>query len=372
VLKTPLHTFHVDRGGQMVEYAGWELPIRYTGIQEEHRQVRESGGIFDVSHMGRVYFTGRHARRILGTLCSRRISDLQNGQVRYSMICNKQGGVKDDVLVYRLDDTEFMVVCNAANRAKLMEHFEVVRAAGDLKVKIDDRTEKTSMVAIQGPKVMDLISKVSTEVPTLKRYRFTIKNMVVFKLIVSRTGYTGEDGVEVILPGPMTDMALKLLLKDVDMGADDAVIKPAGLGARDSLRLEAGMALYGHELGEEINALACNVGFAINLDKDEGQRPEPFIGQEALKKTRDAGGPDRTVVGIRLEGKRSARQGNTVLIEGAESGAVSSGCMSPTLGYPIAMAFVDASKTEVGTKVTVDTGRTEIEGEIVVLPFYKK
>jgi len=372
VLKTPLHKFHVDHGAQMVEYAGWELPIRYTGIQQEHRQVRESGGLFDVSHMGRVYFTGRHARRILGTLCSRRITDMQNGQVRYSMICNERGGVKDDVLVYRLGDTEFMAVCNAGNREKLMEHFEAVRAADDLKVNIDDRTLKTSMVAIQGPKVMDLISRISSEVPTLKRYRFTVKNLVVMKLIVSRTGYTGEDGVEVILPGPMTEMALKLLLKDVDMDAEDALVKPAGLGARDSLRLEAGMALYGHELGEEINALACNVDFAINLDKDQADRPEPFIGQEALKKTRDAGGPERRLVGLKLTGKRSARQGNPVLIGGAEAGEVSSGCMSPTLGCPIAMAFVDSSKTEVGTVVKVDTGRAVIEGEVVPLPFYKR
>jgi len=375
VLKTPLHKLHLEHGGKMVDFAGWDMPISYGSIQDEHVQVRTSGGLFDVSHMGRLKVTGRHARRLLGRVCTRRISDMQQGQCRYGLICNEQGGVKDDVLVYRMDDTDFLVVVNASNREKIVEHLQQVIADEDLVVKLDDQTTKTAMVAIQGPKVMDLIGRVSSEVPTLKRYRFTVKNLLIAKIIVSRTGYTGEDGVEVILPASFTDMALKMLFKDVDLKADQSDVKLAGLGARDTLRLEAGMPLYGHELGEEINALACGIDFAIKLDKDEGDMPEPFIGQEALKKTKADGGPARTLAAFVVEGKRTPRQGMSVKIDGGdgkEVGVITSGCTSPTLGVPIAMGFIDRAHNEPGTKVAIDTGRAELEAEVRANPLYKK
>lgn len=369
--RTPLHDFHVQYGARMVEFAGWEMPMLYTSILDEHRQVRTSGGLFDVSHMGRVRFSGRHARRLLERLCSRRISDMQAGQCRYSLVCNDRGGVKDDVIVMRLDDDEFLLVVNAANREKLLPHFESVRDAGDLVAKIEDQTFKTAMVAIQGPKVMDMIARVSSEIPTLKRYRFAVKNLLVMKLYVSRTGYTGEDGVEVILPSSAVNMAMKLLLKDVDPDAPDAVIRPAGLGARDTLRLEAGMPLYGHELGEDINALSCGVDFAISLDKDKEERGEAFIGQEALKRVRDAGGPPQRIIGLTLEGKRTARQGMRVERDGRHVGIVTSACLSPTLGFPIAMALVNVDLAHEGTRLAVNLGRDDAPATVVPLPFYK-
>ena len=372
MLKTPLHKLHVDHGGKMVDFAGWDMPISYGSIQDEHTQVRTSGGMFDVSHMGRLKVTGRHARRLLGRVCTRRISDMQQGQCRYGLICNENGGVKDDVLVYRMDDTDFLVVVNASNREKIVEHLKSVIAAEDLVVKLEDQTMKTAMVAIQGPKIMDLVGRVSTEVPTLKRYRFTMKNLLIAKLLVSRTGYTGEDGVEVILPSSIVDMALKLLFKDVDLKAEQSDVKLAGLGARDTLRLEAGMPLYGHELDEDINALACGIDFAIKLDKDEGDMPEPFIGQDALKRTRDEGGPPRTLAAFVIEGKRTPRQGMTVKAGGNEVGIITSGCTSPTLGMPIAMGFIDRALNESGTKVTIDTGRAELGAEVRPNPLYKK
>ncbi|MBC7771795.1 MAG: glycine cleavage system aminomethyltransferase GcvT [Pyrinomonadaceae bacterium] len=382
MLRTPLYKFHVDHGAKMVEYAGWEMPMLYTpptaggeagagSIQDEHKQVRTSGGLFDVSHMGRVKMTGRHARKLLERLCSRRINDMQAGQCRYSLVCNEQGGVRDDVIVYRVDDDDFLVIVNASNRDKLLGHFEAVRASGDLTVKIDDQTKGSAMVALQGPKVMDLVAKFSKEIPSLKRYRFAVKNLLIMKLIVSRTGYTGEDGVEVILPAMAVDMAMKLLLKDVDLKSAAAVVKPAGLGARDTLRMEAAMPLYGHELGEETNALACGIDFAISLDKDQDERGEAFIGMEALKKTRDAGGPPRILTGIVIEGKRTARQGNLIKIGDKEVGIVTSACLSPTLGYPIAMGFVDRDKNAEGAKLSIDTGRNVLEGTVVKMPFYK-
>jgi len=380
LLRTPLYQFHVDHGAKMVDFAGWEMPMLYTppgaeagagGITAEHNQVRTSGGLFDVSHMGRVKFHGRHARRLLEKLCTRRINDMQAGQCRYSLVCNEQGGVRDDVIVYRNDDDDFLVVVNASNREKLLKHFDEVRAANDFTVKIDDQTKSTAMVALQGPKVMELVSKFSKEIPTLKRYRFAVKNLLIMKLVVSRTGYTGEDGVEVILPNMAIDMAMKLLLKDVDMKGANAVVRPAGLGARDSLRLEAGMPLYGHELGEETNALACGVDFAIAIDKDQDERGEAYIGMAALKKTRDAGGPPRILTGLVLDGKRTARQGNIIKSGDKEVGVVTSGCLSPTLGYPIAMGLVDREHNAEGTSLQIDTGRATLEGKVVKMPFYK-
>lgn len=368
MLKTPLHQFHLDAGAKMVDFAGWEMPILYRGVHEEHRQVRESGGLFDVSHMGRVRFRGRHARRFLERMCTRRIHDMQPGQCRYGLICNERGGVRDDVLVYRIDEDEFLMVVNASNREKLLTHFR--QHKGDLAFDMDDETLRSAMVAVQGPRVMELISGVSREIPTLKRYRFTVKNLVVAKLLVSRTGYTGEDGVEVILPAGAVGMAMKLLMKDWD--ADNAPVKPAGLGARDTLRLEAGMPLYGHELGEDISALATGLDFAIAMDKDQDDLGEPFLGLEALRRTQQEGGPRRRLVGLTLEGKRTPREGMTVRAAGADAGVVTSGCLSPTLGHPIAMAYVDAPRAEPGATVEIDTGRgSSLEARVAPLPFYK-
>ena len=371
MLKSPLHQFHIDHGAQMVEYAGWEMPIRYAGIQQEHEQTRRSGSVFDVSHMGRLSLKGLHAKRLLERACTRRIGTMEKGQCRYSLMCNEAGGVRDDVIVMRQDDDEFLVVVNAANREKIIGHLNQIIGERELKVKLEDRTEKTAMIAVQGPKVMELIAGVSSEIPTLKRYRFTVKNLMIMKLIVSRTGYTGEDGVEVILPANMVPMAMKLLMKDVDPKDPDAVLKPAGLGARDTLRLEAGMPLYGHELGEQINALEVGLDFAIHLDKSVEHDGETFIGQEALLATREAGGPERTLVGIELEGKRTPRQGMEIKIGSETIGAVSSGCASPTLGRPIAMGFVKSGRVEAGSGVQIDAGRVVLEGKVVPLPFYK-
>lgn len=370
MLRTPLYQFHASNGGKMVEFAGWEMPMMYTGIHEEHHQVRRSGGIFDVSHMGRLRITGRHARRFLERVCTRRISDMQAGQCRYSLVCNEQGGVKDDVIVYRMDDDDFLMVVNASNREKIIAHFAEVRAADDLAVKVDDQTTSTAMVALQGPKVMPLIGRFSSEIPTLKRYRFAIKNLIFLKLIVSRTGYTGEDGVEVILPSSAVSMAMSLLLRDIDVKSEQAVIKPAGLGARDTLRMEAGMPLYGHELGEDINAFSSGVDFAIAMDKHTHERGERFIGQDALEQTVATGGPARRLSGIAIDGKRTARQGMAVQANGRAIGTVTSGCLSPTLGHGIAMAILDAD-TETGAAVAIDSGRGMLDGKIVPLPFYK-
>ncbi|MEZ6317663.1 MAG: hypothetical protein R3B49_02750 [Phycisphaerales bacterium] len=231
--KSPVHDFHIKHGGHMVDYAGWELPIRFRSIRDEHEQTRKSGSVFDVSHMGRIEIKGLHARRLLERACSRRIGNMQAGQCRYTLICNERGGVRDDAVVMRLDDDEFLMVCNGANREKIGDHLaSIAGERPEWKVKLEDKTLKTAMVAIQGPKVMELVSAVSKEIPTLKRWRFTVKNLMIIKLIVSRTGYTGEDGVEVILPASAVGMAMRLLILDVDPDDPNAVLKPAGLASR--------------------------------------------------------------------------------------------------------------------------------------------
>lgn len=378
MLRTPLYQFHLDHGARMVEFAGWEMPLTYTSLSEEHKQTRTSGGLFDVSHMGRLKVTGRHARRLIERLCTRKIHDMTAGQCRYGLVCNADGGVKDDVIVYRIDDDDFLIVVNASNREKLLPHIERVRAGAfhrgeELTAKVEDLTMRTAMVAVQGPKVMEFISNFSKEIPTLKRYRFAVKNLLIAKLYVSRTGYTGEDGVEAILPADMVPMAMTLLLRGMDMKAPGSLIKPCGLGARDTLRIEAGMPLYGHELGEEINAMACGVDFAVSMDKASGEHGERFVGMDALERVIAAGGPARRLTGLEVEGKRSARQGMEVKRGGQPAGVVSSGCPSPTLGKSVAMAFLDRAAADPDAALEIDTGKGDtLAARVVPLPFYKK
>ena len=366
--QTAFQSFHADHGARLVDYTGWEMPLHYGSIIEEHKQVRRSGGVFDVSHMGRLRFSGRDARRFLDHVCTRQINGMQPGQIRYSLICNEQGGCRDDVLVYCIGESEYLCVCNAANRDKLLEHFETVK--GDMVFKLKDETESTAMVAVQGPKVMELIGRFSNEIPTLKRYRFTQKSILIASFLVSRTGYTGEDGVEVILPNMIAKQMINRLLGDVD--ADETRIKPCGLGARDSLRLEAGMALYGHEITEDIDPLTACLDFAITLDKgEEDEETGRFIGQDALQAIAAAGGPKQKLTGLIIEGRRAARQGMPVLHTGAKVGTVTSGCFSPTLERSIAMAIVDVDARAPGTTLEVDLDRAVAAASAVPLPFYK-
>ena len=365
LLSTPFHSYHLDQGSKMVDFAGWSLPLHYGSIIDEHTQVRTSGGLFDVSHMGRLRFKGRDACKLLDRLCTRQIHGMQEGQIRYSLVCNENGGCLDDVLIYRDGDSSYMMVCNGANREKIWKHIESSRA--DFVCKVKDETESTAMIALQGPKVMELLSNFSSAIADLKRYRFLMKNVLVAKLMISRTGYTGEDGVEVILPKGFAKKALEMMLSNVK---DSRVIKPAGLGARDSLRLEAGMPLYGHELDEKTDPLSAGLSFAIKLDKGVGDNEaEPFIGQEALTSISEHGS-GKKLVGLQLDGRRSPRQGMPVCTDGNVIGNITSGCFSPTFNYPIAMAYVSSDFE--GDVVDVNFGKQQLPAKIVSLPFYKR
>lgn len=366
--QSPFKKYHESNGAHFVEYAGWNMPIRYGSVIDEHNACRTQGGFFDVSHMGRLRISGRHARKFLERVLTRRVTTMQPKQCRYALVCNEQGGVLDDVIVYRYED-DWMLVVNAANRQKINDHFEKIKANESFKVDFKDATKKTAMVAVQGPNVMEMIGKFSSEVPTLKRYTFALKNLIVLKMTISRTGYTGEDGVEIILDAGMAEMAIKMLLKD-----KTDVVKPCGLAARDSLRLEAGMPLYGHELDEQTSPLEAGLDFAVNLDKGEEASGPPvprFIGQNALIQAKQEG-LKKTLIGLKIEGKRTPRQGASVMLNGAAIGSVTSGCSSPTLGAPIAMAYVAPEQVNTGDLVNIDIGSTQLEATVCALPFYKR
>jgi aminomethyltransferase len=328
--RTPFYDFHVSTGAKMVDFAGWEMPILYRGIVEEHEHTRNSGSVFDVSHMGRLHFTGPDAQRFLDIVVTRKIVDQQIGQSRYSLVCNPAGGVMDDVIVSR-DAKHWIVVCNASNREKLVRHFTDVRRAHGFDFDMADQTEGTAMVAIQGPKVIErLASALPGDLTKLRRYHFysdTVMGLV--KFTVFRSGYTGEDGVELVLSAKVAPMGMKMLAGKMDK--PDATLKPAGLGARDTLRLEAGMPLYGHELTEEIDPLSANLRFAVDLTKE-------FIGVEPLRAIAERG-ITKKLVGLVVEGRRIARQGTPVQSpDGNIIGEVTSGTFGPTVQKSIAMS----------------------------------
>src|SRR5215212_2025049 len=273
--RTPFHDFHRQTGAKLVEFAGWEMPILYRSIVDEHEQTRNSGSIFDVSHMGRLHFSGKDAPAFLNKVLTRNVADQKVGQSRYSLVCNEQGGTMDDVIISK-DVKNWILVCNGSNRERLVKYFTQLRHDLDLDFDMADNTESTAMVAIQGPKVIERVSGVlPVDVNAMKRYHFESGNyMGMLKFTVFRSGYTGEDGVEVVIPAKVAPMAIKLIAGKTDKA--DATIKPAGLGARDTLRLEAGMPLYGHELNETMDPLSAGLGWAVDLSKN-------FVGAEKLR-----------------------------------------------------------------------------------------
>ncbi|HEX4124181.1 MAG TPA: glycine cleavage system aminomethyltransferase GcvT [Tepidisphaeraceae bacterium] len=360
--RTPFYDFHVAAGAKMVDFAGWEMPLLYRGIVEEHQQTRHSGSMFDVSHMGRLHFSGKDALAFLDRVLTRNVAKMLLGQSRYSLVCNEAGGVLDDVIVSR-DAKHYLVVCNAANRAKLVEHFAALRKQRGYDLDFSDQTESTAMVAIQGPKVIDRLAEILPgELKELKRYTFQTINLLMAKLTVFRSGYTGEDGVEIILPAKLASMAMKMLAGKMDK--PDATIKPAGLGARDTLRLEAGMPLYGHELSESIDPLSADLAWAVDLSKD-------FIGAAALRTIAEQR-PKRKLIGLELTGRRIARQDTPITVGGATVGVVTSGTFSPTLQKSIAMAYIDADHATEGTEVAADLKGVAEPARIVPLPFYTR
>ncbi len=346
----------------MVEFAGWLMPVQYSSIIEEHNATRSAVGIFDVSHMGRFYFDGEGIEEFLDGLTTRRIIGIEPGRIRYSLMTNEAGMILDDVLVYRLPEGgefPYMMVVNAGNRIKILDW---INSQGRGKsIRLHDRTTATAMIAVQGPKACSVVAKLGTVNPAdLKYYACSNGTLCGVPALVSRTGYTGEDGCEVIIAA---DVAAEVA-SAIEGEARKVGGLPAGLGARDTLRLEAAMPLYGHELTESINAAQTNLGFAINL------KDRQFIGRDAIVAAKAANLPTR--IGLAIEGKRAAREECPILHGGQRVGFVTSGTISPTLNRAISMGYIDPAYAAVGTVVEVDIRGKTTPATVEALPFYKR
>jgi aminomethyltransferase len=363
--RTPLFDWHAAHGGRLVDFAGWSMPVQYTSIVAEHKATRTAAGLFDVSHMGRLRFDGPRAGEFLDALVTRNVATLEAGQVRYSLVTNERGGILDDVLVGRLADaaggTYWLMVVNAGNRQKVFEWIDR-HGPRDRQVTIADLTRQWAMVAVQGPRAIALLQPlVEADLAGMKYYSALETRIGGHGGIVSRTGYTGEDGFELIVGSAAVVGLWEALLA----AGEPQGILPAGLGCRDTLRLEAAMPLYGHELSENINPFQAGLGFAVDLEKG------PFPGREALvRQAADTTQPKR--VGLELEGKRIAREGSTILAQGAEVGQITSGTFAPTLERSIAMGYVRPEFSESGTDLAVDVRGHLEPAHVIKLPFYRR
>jgi aminomethyltransferase len=364
LLLTPLHEWHRAHGGRLVEFGGWSMPVQYTTITDEHRAVREGVGLFDISHMGRLTFDGPGVLHWIERVTTNHVSRLNELQIQYSLLTNEQGGVIDDILVYR-QPFAYLVVCNASNRAGVRGQFERLRegALGNFL----DRTQDTAMIAVQGPSALATLEPLFNQpLRSVAYYHMTMGRFLDrINAVVSRTGYTGEDGFELIVGAPSAVEIWNALLES----GKPHGIAPCGLGARDTLRLEAGMPLYGHELSESIDPYTAGLGWAVKLAKGD------FWGREALKRLKAIRLTDaahKTRVGLQLSGKRIARQGSRVFAGDRAAGEVTSGTFSPTLGISLAMAMVDSTASASGTALDVDVRGHREPARVVRLPFYDR
>ncbi len=363
--RTPLHDWHVAHGARMVDFAGWSMPVQYGSIVDEHHATRRAVGLFDISHMGRLIVDGRDAKAFLDSVLTRRIDDMTPGQVRYSLMCNDAGGVLDDVLVYQIHLPEgqlsgYGLVVNASNRTKIIAW--LAQRRGNFDVQIDDKTHDYAMIAAQGPRAIELLDALTAlELTSLRYYHGAMTRVGAYRSFVSRTGYTGEDGCEIICDAADATVIWSQLMERAAAVGGGAV----GLAARDTLRLEAGMPLYGHELAEEINPIQAGLDFAVNL------RHREFAGREAIARIQREG-PTTVRVGLQLEGKRPAREGAVILHGDAPVGAVTSGTFSPTFERPIAMGYVKPTASAPGTSLAVDIRGQHHAAQVVPLPFYQR
>jgi len=352
--RTPLHARHVALGARMVPFGGWDMPVQYTGILDEHRAVRESAGLFDVSHMGQIWLRGPEAVAVAERLVTCPVASLRPGRVRYGLLCNERGGVVDDVTVYRVADDELFLCVNAANIEK--DYRWVVRHAGEADVR--DQSDATGLLAIQGPEAAGLMTRLGDPDPgTLKRFRFRETKVASVPALVSRTGYTGSDGFEIYLPAGETETVFDALL--------EAGAQPAGLGARDTLRLEAALPLYGHELDDETTPLEAGLDRFVKLA--EGG----FLGAEALRAQSEAG-VERRLVGFVLDERGVARADHALARDGETLGRVTSGAPSPTLGKSIGLGYVPAGFAETGTRLDVLIRDRAVAAHVVDVPFVTK
>ncbi len=352
--RTALFQVQLESGANFTDFGGWQLPVRFTNELTEHATVRSDCGIFDVSHMGQIRIVGEDAARGLDFSLVTEPSAQQPGQAKYSMICNALGGIIDDLIVYRITEIEFLIVANAANAAAVLA--ELQQRLADFDATAQQVNPERSLLAVQGPNAEKVLAKLGLSLSDMGYYRIRTVSHSASQLWVARTGYTGEDGFEISVPN---DHAASLWTALVAAGAT-----ACGLAARDTLRLEAGMPLYGHELTTELSPFDVGMGRVVRLSKEQ-----PQFAQAELEAA--SAGPRRELIGLVGEGKRAARAGNPILAEGSVIGEVTSGALSPTLGYPIAMAVVSLD-LQPNAPVLVDIRGQQQEFRVAKLPFYKR
>jgi aminomethyltransferase len=355
---TPLRAVHESLGATLTDFAGWLMPLRYGSESAEHNAVRQTAGLFDLSHMGEIFVTGPQAGEALDHALVGHLSALVPGRARYTMIVDERGGVLDDLIVYRLGDEEFMVVANASNYEKV--GIDLKNRAKSYDAVIEDRSDQYALIAVQGPRAQEILGTLTdADLPALKYYAGLPDLVGGRQALIARTGYTGEDGFELFVANEDAVPLWEALTK----AGEPYGLRPAGLSSRDTLRLEAGMPLYGNELGPDLTPFDAGLGRVVKFDK-----PGDFVGRAALEAVKDEP-PRRRLVGLVARGRRVPRHGYPVTEDGTVVGEVTSGAPSQTLGKPIAMAYVD---TGAGEGLAVDIRGSHEPMDVVELPFYRR
>ncbi len=357
LLETPLNSLHRAIGARMVDFAGWDMPVQYaTGIVAEHQAVRTACGLFDLSHMGRVYLRGEDAFKLAQRCLTRDLTRLRFGQAAYGLLCNETGGILDDVIAYLISDAELLLVFNASNRQKDIDWFQQQRDAAGLLAAIDDRTYETALIGVQGPRAQELLQPLcDANLEDLAGYSFVDAAVAGQAAMIARTGYTGEDGFELFVEAAGAEPLWQRL--------QELGITPCGLGARDTLRTEAGMALYGHEIDETTTPYEAGLGWTVSLTK------EGFVGREALARLKEQG-PGRRLVGLLVDdGGGVPRPGFPLLLSDEQVGQLTSGTFSPTLKRNIAMGYAATPAAQLGGRLDVEIRGRRIGATVVKLPF---
>jgi aminomethyltransferase len=358
--KTPLFPIYQEMGAKTIDFGGWDLPVQFNGILEEHAAVRNIAGLFDVSHMGEVEVKGNDALKLIQLLTTNDASKLETGQAQYTLMCYPDGGTVDDLLVYKLADDHYMLVINASNINKDVEWIEK-HVEGE--VTIRNISDQTALLALQGPAAQKVLQKLTdSDLSELKPFRFIPEaNVAGVKALVSRTGYTGEDGFELYLS---SNDAVDMWKKILEAGQQEGV-QPAGLGARDTLRFEARLPLYGQELSANVTPIEAGLGFFVKPDKGD------FIGKEVLAEQKVSGAPRKTV-GIEMIDRGIPRSRYPVLVDGERIGEVTTGTQSPTLKRNIGLALIDTKYAELDREVIVEIRNKPLRAKIIKTPFYKR
>jgi glycine cleavage system T protein (aminomethyltransferase) len=362
--RTSLYECHVELGARIVPFAGWEMPVQYTGIVDEHQAVRTAAGLFDVSHMGELHLYGEYASHVVDYIVTNDTKKLVDGQAMYTCACNERGTVLDDLIVYRRTQDDWLVVCNASNRSKMSAHFS--RAAKD-HCSFEDQSDETALVALQGPRAFEVLARAGTDAPldALKSFHFRAANVAGVPCTVARTGYTGEDGVEIFCAWSDAPALWRALVS----AGKPLGLRAVGLGARDTLRLEARLSLYGNDIDETTNPIEAGLGWVVKVEKGD------FIGRAALMEIKSRPLP-RRLVGFEMTGRGVARHGYP-LREGSapdspEIGLCTSGSPGPTVGKNIGLGYLPTVMSDVGTQFFVDCRGKCVEAAVVPTPFYKR